>query len=320
MYDAITDVAGIEIGHAEDLDTLTGCTVVLCREGAVVGVDVRGLAPGTRETDLCRPGSLVERAHAIFLTGGSAFGLDAVAGVMRFLYEGDIGFDTGIVKVPIVPAAVIFDLALGAIAWPDPDMAHDACSRAEAGDFRQGCVGAGTGATVGKVLGPARATKSGLGSASVRVAGITVAALMVVNAFGNVVVPDSDSILAGARDPRTGSFVDAEEVLRQREEFPTVGTNTTIGVVATDAALRSDQVHRLASVAHDGIARTIRPSHTLVDGDTIFALATGHMPGEAFGRLLGLHSAAVEATQRAIVKAVELATPAGGLPAATEVR
>ncbi|HEX6508739.1 MAG TPA: P1 family peptidase, partial [Chloroflexota bacterium] len=154
MYDAITDVDGIEVGHAQDAQALTGCTVVLCREGAVVGVDVRGAAPGTRETDLCRPGTLVERAHAVLLAGGSAFGLDAASGVMRYLWERDIGLDVGITRVPIVPGAILFDLAIGEVAWPDDGMGYQACIRAGGGEVEQGCVGAGTGASVGKLLGP----------------------------------------------------------------------------------------------------------------------------------------------------------------------
>lgn len=317
MYDAITDVPGVEVGHAEDLRALTGCTVVVCRDGAVVGVDVRGLAPGTRETDLCRPGTLVERAHAILLAGGSAFGLDAASGIMRYLWERDIGFDAGVAKVPIVPGAVIFDLALGEVAWPDAEMGYAACLAAAGGPVRQGCVGAGTGATVGKVLGMAQATKSGLGTASLRIGDVTVAALMVVNAFGDVVRPGGHAVVAGARDPRDGRYVDSAQVLQRGDgagRWP--GANTTIGVVATDASLTPDAVNHLATIAHDGLARSIRPVHTLLDGDTVFACATGAVGAELPGLGMQLDVAVVRAVERAVTRAVLYATPLGGLPAA----
>lgn len=313
MYDAITDVQGIEVGHAEDLDALTGCTVVLCREGGVVGVDVRGLAPGTRETDLCRPGTLVEKAQAILLTGGSAFGLNAASGVMRYLWERGLGFDAGITTVPIVPGAVIFDLGVGRIAWPDDAMGYRACENAASGEVRQGCVGAGTGAIVGGMLGPGQATKSGVGTASVQVGKATVGALVVVNAFGNLVSPRTGAVLAGARDPVTGDYVVAANALGELRAEPPGNTHTTIGVVATDAALDPDRVNHLARIAHDGLARTIQPVHTLFDGDTIFALATGTSAGSSSS--LDLAVATVQVVERAILKAVESATSAGGLPA-----
>src|SRR4051812_39667069 len=204
MHDAITDVAGIEVGHDTDAEALTGCTAVLCRDGAVVGVDVRGAAPGTRETDLCRPGTLVERAHAVVLGGGSAFGLEAASGVARHLADESVGFDAGVARVPIVPAAVIFDLGVGAPGWPDLDAGRRAAATASGDAPEQGCVGAGTGASVGKMLGPQNATKGGLGTASLRSGGATVGALVVVNAGGDVVDPETGEIVAGARDPQTG--------------------------------------------------------------------------------------------------------------------
>ena len=314
----ITDVAGIEVGHAHDLETLTGCTVVLCREGATVGVDVRGGAPGTRETDLCRPGTLVRQANAVLLTGGSAFGLEAASGVVRYLWERGHGYDAGVARVPIVPGAVIFDLALGRIAWPDAGMGYEACERASAGAVAQGCVGVGAGASVGKLLGPARATKSGVGTASVRAGGHTVGAIVVVNALGNVVNPRDGRILAGARDPKSGEYVNAALGLGlahlRAEGAPDAATNTTIGVVATDASLDKEATNHLARVAHDGLARTIRPVHTLFDGDTIFALATGGGTPAPTSALLALSVATVEAVERAVVNAVRFATPAGGLP------
>ncbi|KLU62558.1 peptidase family S58 [Peptococcaceae bacterium CEB3] len=315
MFNAITDVSGIEVGQADNRTALTGCTVVLCREGAVVGVDVRGSAPGTRETDLCRPATLVEKAQAILLAGGSAFGLNAAAGVMRYLWEQGIGYDVGVAKVPIVPGAVIFDLPLGQVAWPDESMGYQACQKARTGEVTQGCVGAGTGASVGKLFGPGQATKSGVGTASVRVGRATVGALIVVNAFGDVIRPEDGTILAGTRHPLTGGYVDtAREVQKGLGQPPRGATNTTIGVVATDADLSVEQANHLAKLAHDGLARTIRPVHTLFDGDTLFALATGKVKGTGQGEILALAAATVEAVEKAVLNAVKYATPAGGLP------
>ncbi len=314
MLDAITDITGIEVGHAQDFATWTGCTAVLCRPSAVVGASVRGSAPGTRETDLCRPGTLVERADGIVLAGGSAFGLEAATGVVRWLCEKGIGFDTGIAPVPIVPGAVIFDLAVGDVAWPDQQMGYQAASAARAGPVAQGCVGAGTGASVGKALGTARATKSGLGTASMRVGDITVAALVVVNALGEVVGRDG-GILAGPRDPDTGRWVETGRLLLERATK--APGNTTIGIIATDAALRDTQAHYLAQIAHDGLARTIRPVHTMLDGDAMFAIATGAIQRDiGISELMGLHVAAVTVVERAVWNAVTYATPGAGLPAA----
>ncbi len=304
--DSITDVPGIEVGHAQDIVGQTGCTVVLCREGGVVGVDVRGSAPGTRETDLCRPGTLVDRAHAVLLAGGSAFGLNAAEGVMRYLAERAIGYDTGVARIPIVPAAVLFDLAVGSPVWPDAEMGYAACRTAGAEPAPAGRVGAGTGATVGKVLGLAAAASSGLGSASISAAGAQVGALMVVNAFGHVVAPETGEILAGPRGP-DGQYVDTVQYLLQSAARPTPGANTTIGVVATDARLDSAQVNHLATVAQDGLARVIRPAHTMLDGDTIFALATGRVDGDWRASMLSLEAAVVSVVERAIVRAVSAA-------------
>lgn len=304
--DSITDVPGIEVGHAQDVVGQTGCTVVLCREGGVVGVDVRGSAPGTRETDLCRPGTLVDRAHAVLLAGGSAFGLNAAEGVMRYLAERAIGYDTGVARIPIVPAAVLFDLAVGSPVWPDAEMGYAACRTAGAEPAPAGRVGAGSGATVGKVLGLAAAASSGLGSASISAAGAQVGALMVVNAFGHVVAPETGEILAGPRGP-DGQYVDTVQYLLQSAARPTPGANTTIGVVATDARLDSAQVNHLATVAQDGLARVIRPAHTMLDGDTIFALATGRVDGDWRASMLSLEAAVVSVVERAIVRAVSAA-------------
>jgi L-aminopeptidase/D-esterase-like protein len=316
VHDSITDVAGLEVGHAQDREALTGCSVVLCRAGAVVGVDVRGGAPGTRETDLCKPGTLVDHAHAVLLAGGSAFGLDAASGVMRYLWERKCGLDVGVTTVPIVPGAVLFDLGIGQVAWPDADMGYRACADARSGRIAQGCVGAGTGATVGKLRGMAASTKSGIGTASARIGSVTLGALVAVNAFGDVLLAGSNTIIAGAREEATGKFLDSAAALREeRSDKFDVARNTTIGVVATDAALTSEQINHLATCAHDGLARTIRPVHTMVDGDAIFALSTGVVTVDWRGSMLALACGAAEVVARAVIAAVVNATPAGGLPA-----
>lgn len=317
MHDTLTDVDGLRVGHASDHASLTGCTVVVCERGAVAGVSVRGGAPGTRETDLCRPGTLIERVHAVLLTGGSAFGLEAASGVMRALRERGIGYLAQGLRVPIVPAAVIFDLTLGAPSWPDVAMGIRAVEAASSGPLAEGCVGAGTGATVGKVLGLAHAMKAGIGTASAAGAGQLVAALAVVNAGGDVVDPQSGVIVAGARDPRTDAWADSVALVRGGAAG-TAGAieNTTLAVIATPAGLSVEQANHLAAIAHDGLARTIRPVHTLHDGDTIFALATGASRALEPDALAVLAVLAVEATERAVLSAVRAATAAGNLPAA----
>jgi len=308
----ITDVAGIQVGHAENEEALTGCTVVVADGGATVGVDVRGAAPGTRETDLARPGTLVERADAVLLTGGSAFGLDAAGGVMRRLRERGQGFPTGAGPVPIVPGAVIYDLEIGEAIWPDAEMGYRACAAASDAAVAQGNIGAGSGATVGKILGIGQATKSGLGSSSIGVAGFTIGALVVVNALGDVVRPGDGQIVAGARDPRTNEYVGTPRVILAGGSAR--AGNTTLGVVATDAGLTSQDMQYLARIAHDGLARTIHPVHTMADGDTIFSLATGTEPIDR-RLMVALGVAAVAAVEEAVLAAVRFAEPAGGLPA-----
>jgi L-aminopeptidase/D-esterase-like protein len=291
---AITDVPGIRVGHWTDARARTGCTVVLLpEEGAVAGVDVRGAAPGTRETDLLRPGRLVERVHAICLCGGSAFGLAAADGVMRFLHERDVGLPVGPTRVPLVPAAVLFDLGVGAVAWPGPDEGYAACLAATAGPPEEGAVGAGTGATVGKLLGPERASPGGVGTASVRLpSGAVVGALAVANAVGDV----------HARDGRLLAGVGAGRLLLEtgRPQPPPAGASTTIAVVATDARLDKAGCRRLAELAQDGLALAVRPAHTLLDGDTVFAVSAG----EAAADPISLGAAAAEAMWHAIERAV----------------
>jgi L-aminopeptidase/D-esterase-like protein len=316
MRDAITDVAGIEVGHATDAEALTGCTAVVCRAGAMAGVAVRGAAPGTRETDICRPGTLVERAHAVVLCGGSAFGLEAASGVARELAAARIGYDARGHVVPIVPAAVIFDLAVGAPAWPDVGMGRAAAAAARPEPPEQGSVGAGTGASVGKLLGMGHAMKGGVGTASASAGEAVVGALVVVNAGGDVIDPDSGALVAGTRDPASDGFADSIALLRAGLPRPAPIEQTTLAVVATDAPLSVEQANHLASIAHDGLARTVRPVHTMFDGDTIFALATGEGPRPAPEEVSRLAVLAVDAVQRATLNAVRLATAAGGLPAA----
>lgn len=298
MNQTLTAIEGITVGHATDATARTGCTVVLCPAGATAGVDVRGAAPGTRETEALRPGRLVQKAHAVLLTGGSAFGLDAASGVVQYLEEQNIGFPAGPVRVPIVPAAVIFDLAVGdAKVRPDCQMGYQACLNATDEPVVMGAVGAGTGATVGKAPG-VTPSQGGVGSACKRLeSGLIVAAIVVVNALGNVVDPETGKILAGGKED--GDFVDITERLLDANLVP--GTNTTIGVVATNAALSPAETTRVAEMAHDGMARAIRPSHTMFDGDTLFTLATGVHTGSSINTV-GILAAEVVAA--AIVNAV----------------
>jgi L-aminopeptidase/D-esterase-like protein len=339
----LTAVRGLLVGHWTDQEAATGCTAVLCPAGAAAGVDVRGGAPGTRETDVLRPTTLADRVHGILLGGGSAFGLAAADGVMRLLEERGHGFDVGVARVPLVPAAVVFDLAVGrADVRPDAAAGYAAAAAATGAPVERGCVGAGTGAAVGHALGREWATKSGLGSAAVRVpGGPTVAALAAVNAYGDVIDPESGKVVAGAR-AAAGGFADAAALLRagtvawiaaalaaHDDAGDTSGTagpatasgaaptaHTVIGVVATDAVLSKPECTRLALMAHDGLARAVRPAHTMVDGDTIFGLATGTLGAGADVSVLG--ALAAEAFARAVLDAVCSATSLAGLPCAAE--
>ncbi len=316
----LSDVPGLRVGHHTDARRPTGCTVVLCEAGAVCGVDVRGGAPGTRETDLLRPENRVDRVHAVLLTGGSAFGLDAAGGVMRWLEERGHGFPVGPARVPIVPAAVLFDLWVGDPGIrPGADAGYAACEAAGPGPAAQGSVGAGAGATVGKLFGMDRAMKGGIGSASIRVGGVTVAALVAVNATGDIVDPAAGRIVAGARGADGSGLAGSVAAFLRGEwsERLRAGTATTIGVVATDAQLDKAQAHKLASMAHDGLARTIHPAHTPLDGDTLFALATG--TGGRTVDLTVLGTLAAEVTARAVLNAVRAATGLPGIPAARDL-
>ncbi len=308
----ILDVRGIKVGHVEDADALTGCTVIMCETGAVAGVDVRGSAPGTRETDLLHPYNLVEQVHAIVLTGGSAFGLDAAAGVMKYLEEHGFGLDTGFARVPIVPAACLYDLSIGKPnVRPDQQMGYAAASKASSEQLEQGTVGAGCGAVVGKLCGFSRGMKSGIGSASrILPGGLVVSAIVAVNAVGEVRNPSTGEVLAGARDDEN-RIVPILSCMLGDHAAPFPGTNTTIGVIACNARLTKAQANKVAQMSHNGLARTIYPIHTMHDGDTMFALATGEVAASV--DLVGTLAADVLA--EAVVQAVRQASAAGGLPA-----
>ena len=323
---SITRVAGIEVGHFTDTRRPTGCTVVMAREGAVAGVDVRGAAPGTRETDLLHPSNLVDKVHAIMLAGGSAWGLEAATGAVRWLEERGVGLDVAVGRLPIVPAAVLFDLLVGDMRIrPDAAAGYAACAAASSADPAEGNVGAGAGAVVGKVFGIQHAMKGGVGTASVTVDGVTMGALIACNALGDVIDPDTAQVMAGARTDDGRALRDTRRaLLRGQPPQPLLaGTNTTIGVVATDAILTKAQAHRLAIAAHDGLARSINPVHTMSDGDTLFSLGTGRA-GKSLGMMV-LATMAAEATARATARAVQAArsvTTADGLylPAMADLR
>ncbi|MEX1252962.1 MAG: P1 family peptidase [Dehalococcoidia bacterium] len=326
--DAITDVTGVKVGHWSDRRGATGCTVVLCPpEGAVGGVDVRGGAPGTRETDALRPGRLVERAHAIVLAGGSAFGLDAAGGVMRYLEEQGVGYAfgagtprVGVARIPMVAAACIFDLGIGrATARPDADSGYRAAKSAKGGAVDQGSVGAGTGATVAHAGGRERQLKGGVGTACERgPGGLLVGALAAVNAAADIFDPATGRVIAAPRADG-GGFMDGWELVRTAATpEPQPGEHTTLAVVATNARLTKEQTNRVAAVAHDGFARAVRPAHTMVDGDTVFALATGELPVDEPRLIRAVEALAARAVERAIVRGVLCATALAGVPSAQE--
>ena len=331
MNATLTAVAGLEVGHYTDRDNATGCTAVLCRQGAVGGVDVRGGSPGTRETELLRPLHRVDRVHAIVLSGGSAFGLDAASGVVAYLESAGIGIRVGPAIVPIVASAILFDLGLiTASVRPGAAQGYAAAVAAGPAPVVEGSVGAGTGATVGKVLGLERAVKAGIGGAALTLpGGATVAALVAVNAVGDVVDYRSGQLIAGPRRDSAPGFISTVELLTGTgadADADTAGdagraapplSNTTIGVVATDARLNREEANLLARVSHDGLALAIRPCHTIRDGDTMFALATGQ--GAEPGDFTALGAGAVEVTAQAVLRAVTAATGLGGIPAISEL-
>lgn len=319
MNNTLTAIPGIQVGHWTNLDAATGCTVILCPEGAVAGVDVRGGAPGTRETDLLAPTCMVDRIHALYLGGGSAYGLAGADGVMRWLEEQGHGFDVMVAKVPIVPGAILFDLALGdATVRPNAAAGYAACAAASDAPVVEGNVGAATGATVGKILGFPHAMKGGLGTAARRIGDKVIAALAAVNAAGDIVDPTTGGIVAGARSPDGAGFANATQIitetLQQSRESWGSRTNTTLGVVATNIALTKIEATKVAQMAHDGLARAIRPVHTATDGDIVFALSLGEQIGDT--SLVG--AVAADVLAEAIVRAVRAAETLFGVPAARD--
>jgi L-aminopeptidase/D-esterase-like protein len=326
--DAITDVPGIRIGQADDPAALTGCTVVLCEAGAVGGVDQRGGAPGTRETDLLTPMHLVQKVHAVVLAGGSAFGLEAATGVMRYLEERRVGFNARSARVPIVPAAILFDLGVGrSDVRPDAAMGYAACQRASADPPAQGNAGAGMGATVGKLFGMAGAMKSGIGTASLAAGGVVVGAIVAVNALGDVIDPETGETMAGLRPVRLGPirlggrgrFAGSLKMMQSSAGRTLLRLasrgNTVIGVVATNARLTKEGANKVAQMAHDGVARAVRPAHTMLDGDTLFALSAGRVRADV--SLVG--ALAAEVVARSIVRAAAEAHGVPGCPARREL-
>lgn len=302
----ITEIEGIKIGNDENMDAATGCTVIICEKGATAGVDIRGGSPGTRETALLNPVNMIQQVHAVLLSGGSAYGLDAASGIMEYLEERNIGFDVGLTKVPIVSGAVLFDLNIGDYkVRPDKKMGYTACVNAEKGIFTEGNFGAGTGATIGKILGAKYAMKGGLGAYAIQIGDLKVGAVVAVNCLGDVVDPISNKILAGAfsRDQKT--FMSTEEfMIKNYDHMSNVFSgNTTIGAVITNASLTKSEMNKVASMAHNGFGRVIRPSHTMYDGDTIFALSTGKI--EADINVVGLLAANV--IEQAVINGVKKA-------------
>lgn len=320
---SITDVQGVKVGHFTETGRPTGCTVALFEKGATAGVDVRGSAPGTRETDLLNPINTVQQVQAIVLAGGSAFGLDAASGVVRYLEERRLGYAVGDIVVPIVPAAILYDLGVGRNPKirPTAESGYKASQAATSDRVSEGNVGAGAGATIGKMFGMKQAMKSGLGSASLRAGttGVIVGAIVAVNAVGDVVDPKTGSIIAGARKPDGSGFMDSMARIREGYSVRSdVATNTTIGIVATNVALDKAQATKMAQMAHDGLARTIYPVHTPADGDTIFAVATGAIPARANHGAIG--ALAAEVMAQAVLRAVMNARSISGLPSYSDLR
>lgn len=306
-----TDIDGIKVGNAQDIEAITGCTVIMCEEGATAGVDVRGGSPGTRETDLLKSENLVDKIHGVMLAGGSAFGLDAASGAMKYLEEKGIGFDVQVTKVPIVCSAILFDLNIGDYrVRPDSEMGYTACMNATDEECPNGSIGAGTGATVGKFFGNERAMKGGLGSYAVEVGDLKVGAIVAVNCLGDVIDPSTGEILAGLLDESGEVLIGTEDVLTNlyREKKNIFSGNTTIGVVATNGKFTKPEANKLASMAHNGYGRTMRPAHSIFDGDTIFTMATGKVDADI--NVVGLLAA--RTMELAVINAVKSANSLGG--------
>lgn len=318
MYQGyITDVPGIKVGHAHSVEGMTGCTVIICEKGATGGVDVRGSAPGTRETDLFKSEKMVDKVHAVVLSGGSAFGLEAASGVMKYLEEQNIGFDVGVTKVPIVASAVIFDLTIGDYRIrPDFNMGYEASKNANSYDNKQGNIGCGMGATIGKILGPQNAMKSGLGSATVKIGNLVVSAIVAVNAFGDIYDLENNKQIAGIYDYNTSELLNTIDIMKETNKNLGFNIqNTTIGVIATNAILTKAEANKISEMAHNGFARSINPIHTMVDGDTIFTMGTGEIKADI--SLIG--TLAAEAMSKAIINGVFFAEGAHGLKAYKEI-
>ena len=314
-----TDIDGIKVGNAQNLEAATGCTVIICKEGATAGVDVRGGSPGTRETDLLNPQNLVDKIHAVMLSGGSAFGLDAASGAMKYLEERDIGFDVQVTKVPIVCSAVLFDLVVGDYRIrPDFKMGYEACINATDDECPSGNIGAGTGATVGKFLGVERAMKGGLGSYAIQIGELKVGAIVAVNALGDIIDPNTGEILAGLLDEDGKTLIGTENIMAKKydEKKNIFSGNTTIGVVATNGIFTKSEANKLASMSHNGYGRTMRPAHSIFDGDTIFTMATGKI--EADINVVGFLAA--RTMERAVINAVKSAESAYGFKSYRDLR
>ncbi|MFZ3579327.1 P1 family peptidase [Virgibacillus sp. DJP39] len=317
----IQEVKGFCFGHAQNEDALTGCSVIICKNGAVGGVEVRGGAPGTRETDALHSENLIEEVHGVFLSGGSAFGLDVGTGVMRFLEEHNIGFDVQVANVPIVSGAILFDLYPGdPTIRPNSEMGYDACIQAFSEEhFEQGSIGVGVGATVGKCLGNEHVMRGGIGSYAVEIGELQIGAVVAVNAFGDIIDSATNEILAGVYDKSNGVFFNSEEqMLKQLEDNSTnrFSNNTTIGSIVTNAKLTKAQANKIATIAHDGYAKTIQPSHTMVDGDTLFTLTTNEVETE----LNVLSMLATRVVQHAVMNAVKHAIGCAGIPSYNDVK
>lgn len=318
MNDTLTDIPGILVGHVTDSVSATGCTVILCEKGAVAGADVRGGAPGTREIPCLDPVNFIEKAHAVYLGGGSAYGLDGAAGVMSYLEERKIGLDVGVGVVPIVPGAVLFDLPVGnSRVRPDKAMGYQACLNATDKPVEMGSVGAGTGATIGKPAGMDYIMKGGIGSASYVSGDLIVSALVAVNCFGDIIDPETGKIIAGMLAPDKKSLAGAYNYISSDpKEKAKVYSNTTLGVIATNAMLTKPQAAKVAQMAHDGFARAINPIHTMYDGDTIFCLATGETESD----LTTIGSIAAVVMARAIIKGIKAAVSIHGIPAYRDLK
>ncbi|MBM7552554.1 P1 family peptidase [Thalassobacillus pellis] len=311
---SITDIHGFRLGQAQNKDAATGCSVVICERGAVAGVSIKGGAPGTRETDLLRSENLVERIHAVFLAGGSAFGLDTAGGIMKFLEEKSIGFETLAGKVPIVPGAILYDLSVSqSQIRPDKTMGYQACLNAYRNhNFTLGNAGAGTGASIGKILGGSHAMKGGIGAYAIQIDGLQVGAIAVVNSFGDIFDPTTGKIVAGVHDSDTHHLLKTERIVSERmlersRSFP--AENTSLAVIVTNAAITKAEANKLAEISHDGFARTMRPSHSQVDGDAVFTMSTN----EKRVNMISLSSLAANTIEQAVLCAVKSADSAYGL-------